>query len=183
MRSRVGWPKIFTIQGFDWQFACKQHVFVNVFWGGLGEVHHLHHFEMRIGVTQSWPKSPKKVTTIYQNPKRYLDPPRGAKWMGVGVPLSNPLGFLTPAIGGCWYACFSKYTRYICFFLYVLPFAPPLLLQIQKVHWFNALGNERSNMIFEGLCGLISRALWLDLGPKFATLDAIPPKQFTPPEI
>ena len=23
----------------------------------------------------------------------YLDPPRGAKWMGVGVPLSNPLGF------------------------------------------------------------------------------------------
>ena len=23
----------------------------------------------------------------------YLDPPSGAKWMGVGVPLSNPLGF------------------------------------------------------------------------------------------
>ena len=31
-----------------------------------------------------WPK-------IYRN--LYLDLPRGAKWMGVGVPLSNPLGF------------------------------------------------------------------------------------------
>ena len=35
----------------------------------------------------------KKLWNRKQKTYLFLDPPRGAKWMGVGVPLSNPLGF------------------------------------------------------------------------------------------
>ena len=36
----------------------------------------------------------------------YVDPPRGAKWMGKGA-IKQPLRVQTPPIGGCWYKLIS----------------------------------------------------------------------------
>ena len=44
-------------------------------------------------------------TLEYKNISGHIPGPslRGAKWMGVGVPLNNSLGFLhTAPTGGCW---------------------------------------------------------------------------------
>ena len=52
------------------------------------------------GVT--WTHHPKKGTSRIA---RYIiiQAPRGAKLMGRGVPLSNPLRVWTQPVGGCWY--------------------------------------------------------------------------------
>ena len=43
----------------------------------------------------------------------HLDPPRGAKWMGVGVPLSYPLGFKHHLLEGAGRHIFSVKTRQV----------------------------------------------------------------------